>query len=132
MNHIEGHRVIGSVAWDKLVSYRGGCEYDVPANLDGNPGARLSELIGKNAAKALIKYAGGDTIYIAVNWEKILATRYADIVARHEAGETPNEIALRYTYVGRYTERQIRMVLHGRPDILKEGIPGAQLQIPGI
>ena len=114
MNHLEGHDLIGAHAWNTLVAHYGGCELPVPGRIDSGSGQRLAEKVGPHAAQALISYAGGDTLYIAAGWGRILAARYAQIRAlRDERGLSYAEIARTFEYTGRYSERNIRMILSG-------------------
>lgn len=91
----------------------------------------MAAWIGEAAASKLIELAAGDRIYIASGWEQTLCIRYAEIIAMHDQGMTPAKIAMAFTYQARYTERNIRMILAGRFDVLRESL-GGQYEIPGI
>jgi hypothetical protein len=109
MNFIEQH--IGADAFNRLVEKIGGCDYKVPAGINTERGAQLREWIGKQAAQALIDYAAGDTVYIGARHEQALTHRYREIRRLHRSGLCPREIAQRYTFTGKYTERQIWAIL---------------------
>jgi hypothetical protein len=133
MNYLEGHARIGRSAWNLLVAHYGGSELDVPTNSQSSAGKRLAEQIGQDAAADLIAYAAGDRLYIAEGWEQILASRYERIVAMHSAGQTPSEIARAFVFTGRYSERNIRMILAGRFEDLRCQL-GSEFQpgLPGL
>ena len=106
--------LIGHVAWRRLVAWRGGCEYDVPGSLDCPSGVELATRIGADGARKLIDWAKGTRIYIAAGHAETLLARYSEIVAAHEQGQSPREIAMLMDFHGRYTERNVRMILSGR------------------
>jgi hypothetical protein len=105
---------IGREAWGRLIAWRGGTEYDVPATIDCPRGIELASRLGADAGRKLIAFAGGTRVYVAAGHAEILLSRYEEIINRHRRGETPTEIALAMTFEGRYTERTVRMVLAGR------------------
>jgi Mor family transcriptional regulator len=88
----------------------------VPGSLESGSGEKLVALIGQHAARALIEYAGGDTLYISAGWERVLGARYAEIKAMRARGMSYAEIARKFEYTGRYSERNIRMILAGERD----------------
>ena len=67
--------------------------------------------------------AGGDRLYIAANWEKVLALRYAEIIELSEQGLSPEEISRTYEYRGKYSSRTIRSILAGRFELLRDYFP---------
>lgn len=129
MNHLEGAERIGAKAWDRLVGRYGGCELAVPANIDSGSGRKLAELIGEEPARKLIQYAGGDNLYIAAGWERIVGARYREIIERRQQGESYTDIALGYTYVGRYSERNIRMICTGSRNRVIEAMERMERQL---
>lgn len=125
MNRYDGIQLIGAPAWKLLVSRYGGCEYEVPSQVGTRRGADLAALVGDAAAAALIDYAAGDRVYIAAGWEEILSARYAEIVALHESGMTPSQIARAWEGKIKYSERNVRMILAGRFETLRASIGDA-------
>lgn len=132
MNYAEGYQLVGRDAWDHLVAFSGGCDLDVPTDIANASGQALAARIGKEAAKKLIAYAGGDRIYIAANWERVLALRYQAIVALHDQGMSPEEIAVTYEFKARYTARNIRGILSGRFELLCNSLGLKQYELPGV
>lgn len=106
--------LIGHDAWRRMVAWCGGCEYNVPGSLDCPSGVDLVNRIGVDAARKLIDWAKGTRIYISAGHAEILLARYSEIVAEHEQGKTPREIAMKLDFSMKYTERTVRQVLAGR------------------
>ena len=104
---------VGPDGWNRLVSWRGGCDIDVPSRIDSDAGKRLAIRIGEAAAETLIALAGGTRLYILADAKGAAAVRYAAIRAMHQAGMTADTIAKEYSYQSRYTTRQIRAILAG-------------------
>jgi Mor family transcriptional regulator len=108
-NHIE--QVLGKAAFNRLVAHVGGIEYWVPKAEDTERALELIDWIGREAAIALIAYAGGARVYVYADHQQVLRARYNEIMRLIENGMTPPEVALTYTFTGRYTERQIRKII---------------------
>lgn len=131
MNHIDGSDLIGAHAWDKLVAHYGGCELPIPASIASGSGQKLAAMIGERAAQALIDYAAGDTLYIAAGRERTNGARYAEIKAMRASGMSYAEIARTFEFTGRYSERNIRMILAGDRDRAIEAMQAfEQLLLP--
>lgn len=111
MNLLES--VVGSESFRRLSASFGGTDYRVPATLECDSGAELVSTVGEEAARELVRYAGGDTVYIASGHALSLRQRYADIIRLHQSGMNPAEIARRYTFIDRYSERQVWAILAG-------------------
>lgn len=107
--HIE--QILGKAAFNRLVAHVGGTEYWVPKEDDTERAKELIAWIGRDPAKALIAYAGGGRVYIYAIHHEVLRARYNEIMRLIEDGLTPAEVALSYTFTGRYTERQIRKII---------------------
>ena len=114
MNLIE--QTVGTDAFERLIARMGGTEYAIPTAIESPQGQQLAELIGPAAAFALIRWGGGDRVYVVAGQDRILRARAADIARLHADGKSARDIALGYTYSARYTERQIR-------NILRDGMP---------
>lgn len=107
-------QVIGHDAFQALAVHAGGTDYRVPTSLDCPTGRQLTAWIGNQAADALIRYAGGDVVYVQRGAVSEREAREADILKMHQAGMTPAEIAREYRYEARLSERSVWSILARR------------------
>lgn len=112
---------IGSEAYQDLCAWCGGTNYYVPSDPENAQGIELERAIGGVPARRLIRWAGGSVIYVPSRFIADLIRRRDEIMAMRSKGKTVQEIARSYTYVGRYTERQLwRMINTPREDLIKK------------
>ncbi len=112
MNLIE--ECIGGEAYTKLCVWMGGIDYDVPSDRQSNPAIILASVIGEIEADKLVAWAGGSRIYIAAAEFDDIEKRRAEVVEMRSRGMTIREIASKYKFLARYTERQIYRMIEGK------------------
>lgn len=103
--------VIGPRAFAILTAAVGGCDYNIPSSLDTPEGVALCEMIGAEDAARFVAWGGGARVYLPYSRDAILMERAMTIVELAGRGVPIPEIARTFRYVGRYSERQIRMIL---------------------
>jgi hypothetical protein len=108
-------RLLGQDALNVLMAEVGGTDWDVPAHSATKRGQALCELLGDGPATRLMAECGGCRVYVGYDYDRVLRTRQAEMLAMREGGKSIDEIAREYRYTGRYTSRNVREVLnHGR------------------
>jgi Mor family transcriptional regulator len=102
---------IGPDATKELCRVMGGADLRVPAQYEGEGYERLALIIGYPAADKLVRYAGGDTLYVPRNEAEALEDRNNRILRMLKEGKKPAEIAREFTYVARLSERHIYRIV---------------------
>lgn len=126
--------VIGAAAALRLCDAFGGTELRLPKSRSQHPELNLvSELIGEERLMQLIRYAGGDRLYIPLQSQRIRAERNRRIKELRDAGASTAEISRQFTFTSRLTQRQIYSILsHGESgpdDAVPSGGSNAQYHL---
>lgn len=102
---------IGIEAYSKLCGWIGGIDYYVPADRQSSSALVLASVIGEPEADKLVAWAGGSRIYVSSAEYDDIERRRTDVVEMRRRGMTIREIAGKYQFLARYTERQIYRML---------------------